>query len=53
METFPAFADKHPYKGQEVLILKKAQLLAADLYRRFEVHQNSSSKISRQRAILK
>ncbi|ELR20174.1 uncharacterized protein ACA1_116450 [Acanthamoeba castellanii str. Neff] len=31
--TLPGFADKATYKDKEVLILKKAQLLAADLYR--------------------
>jgi len=35
MDTFPAFCDKAEYKGQEVFILKKVQLLAADLYRKF------------------
>jgi hypothetical protein len=35
VETFPAFADKATYKGREVFILKKAQLLAGDLYRNF------------------
>eukprot|EP01087_Luapelamoeba_hula_P010305 TRINITY_DN2724_c1_g1_i1.p1 TRINITY_DN2724_c1_g1~~TRINITY_DN2724_c1_g1_i1.p1 ORF type:complete len:383 (+),score=75.53 TRINITY_DN2724_c1_g1_i1:31-1149(+) len=31
--TFPAFRDKSQYEGREVYVLKKAQLLAADLYR--------------------
>jgi hypothetical protein len=34
-QTFPAFDDKADYEGVEVLLMKKAQLLAADLYRRF------------------
>ena len=38
VETFPAFADKTEYQGKQIFILKKAQLLAADLYRRFKVH---------------
>lgn len=33
--TFPAFRDVAMYKGQEVLILKKVQLLVGDLYREF------------------
>jgi len=33
MNTFPGFADKAIYEGKQVLILKKAQLLVADLYR--------------------
>lgn len=35
--TFPVFADKAMYKGEEVLILKKAQLLASDLFRHMKV----------------
>ena len=35
--TFPAFNDKATYHGQEVFILKKAQVFAADLYRRLRV----------------
>jgi len=36
INTFPAFKDQAIYKGKEIFILKKAQLLAADLYRRFK-----------------
>lgn len=36
VETFPAFADKADYAGKEIFILKKAQLLAGDLYRNFK-----------------
>lgn len=37
VEVFPPFKDTAVYKGQTVFIIKKAQLLAADLYRRFKV----------------
>ena len=33
IQAFPAFLDKATYDGQEVFLLKKVQLLAADLYR--------------------
>jgi Potential Queuosine, Q, salvage protein family len=42
VEAFPAFADKAEFHGSEVFILKKAQLLAADLHRRFKVTIHSS-----------
>jgi hypothetical protein len=42
--TLPGFADKATYKDKEVLILKKAQLLAADLYRHMRVHANKPLK---------
>ena len=34
-ENFPVFADIHKYKGREINILKKAQLITADLHRQF------------------
>lgn len=34
--VFPAFNDAATYYGQEVFLLKKAQLLAADLHRKFK-----------------
>ncbi|GAM28483.1 hypothetical protein SAMD00019534_116590, partial [Acytostelium subglobosum LB1] len=37
VSTFPAFADRHTCGGQTIHIYKKAQLLCADLYRRFKV----------------
>lgn len=33
--TFPAMNDKATYKDKDVYIMKKAQILAGDLYRRF------------------
>jgi len=33
--AFPAYNDKATYQGHEVFLLKKAQLTAADLYRKF------------------
>jgi len=36
VETFPAFNDKSIFQGKEIFVLKKAQLLAGDLYRRFK-----------------
>jgi hypothetical protein len=41
VNTLPGFADKATYKDKEVFILKKAQLLAADLYRHMRVHANT------------
>jgi hypothetical protein len=35
VSTFPAFADIHSYNGKKIHIIKKAQLLVGDLYRRF------------------
>jgi hypothetical protein len=40
VSVFPAFADVVTYQGQQIFLLKKAQLLAADLYRRFKVIEN-------------
>lgn len=37
VSVFPAFADVSTYQGQQIFLLKKAQLLAADLHRRFKV----------------
>jgi hypothetical protein len=37
VKVFPPFNDTAVYKGQHVFIIKKAQLLAADLHRRFKV----------------
>ncbi len=37
VEVFPPFNDTAVYKGRKVFIIKKAQLLAADLHRRFKV----------------
>jgi hypothetical protein len=41
VDTFPAFADKTEFQGKEIFVLKKAQLLAADLNRRFKVHPST------------
>merc|ERR1711976_520705 len=35
VEDFPALQDIHLYHGRQVHLLKKAQLLCADLYRQF------------------
>jgi hypothetical protein len=37
VKVFPPFNDTAVYKGQHVFIIKKAQLLAADLHRRFKI----------------
>jgi hypothetical protein len=41
--TLPGFTDKATYKDKEVLILKKAQLLAADLYRHMRVRLHANT----------
>ena len=38
METFPAFKDVANFKGKDIYIIKKAQLLTADLYRQIRHH---------------
>lgn len=47
VETFPAFNDKSTFQGKEIFVHKKAQLLAADLYRKFKVLVSSSEFTSR------
>jgi len=36
VNTFPAFSDKTEFQGKDIFVLKKVQLLAADLHRRFK-----------------
>jgi len=39
IDTFPAFKDESKYKNSTIYIYKKVQLLAADLYRSFNITQ--------------
>eukprot|EP01025_Chloroclados_australasicus_P043208 TRINITY_DN46048_c0_g1_i1.p1 TRINITY_DN46048_c0_g1~~TRINITY_DN46048_c0_g1_i1.p1 ORF type:complete len:347 (+),score=36.15 TRINITY_DN46048_c0_g1_i1:135-1175(+) len=41
-DNFPAFSDSGPAHGEQVMFLRKAQLLAADLYLRFGATQEEA-----------